>query len=483
MTGRDQPGAPDLRLAGFALGTWLAALAALYLSARAGVLLGVAALVLGGVVAVERLIPGPGAARWIAVAVLLGAGGGAVVTGVRVAVRTAGPLVALVEAGHPVRIEAVVRDDPRALRGSPGRPPTYLIAVDLRTVQGDGPPVRMSARAVVLGGDPGWRGLLPGQQVTAAGGKLLPPRGGDLRAAVVSIREPPGSGRPASVDPAGRGCAACRPATCLRAAGRRRRRAAAGIGGGGHQPVGPGARGGLPHDRNDPLERCFRGERRHHFGRGAVRRAVDTGRAGGDGAGLCGGAGRVRDPGAAVTERGAGGGDGRDRPARPGVRAAPGGVAGVGGRGGGTDLRGPGAGGRSRLRAVRAGHRRSAAARAGVAGRAAPPRLAGRGGRGAGGAGRGPGRLRPGDRRAVGDGEPGRGAGEPARGAGHPTRHPARRHRGRAVADLAGRGGVRGLARLLAGEVARAGGHLRRPGARGGRCRGPAAYRVRCSSP
>jgi competence protein ComEC len=100
-------------------------------------------------------------------------------------------LVALVEAGNPVRIEVVVRDDPRALRGSPGLPPTYLVAVDLRTVQGDGPPVRMSARALVLGGDPGWRGLLPGQRVTAAHGKLLPPRGGDLRAAVVSIKDPP----------------------------------------------------------------------------------------------------------------------------------------------------------------------------------------------------------------------------------------------------------------------------------------------------
>ncbi|MGX6605083.1 ComEC/Rec2 family competence protein [Micromonosporaceae bacterium Da 78-11] len=131
-----------------------------------------------------------GAVRWIGVAVLLGVGCGAVATGVRVGLREAEPLVALVEAGNSVRIEVVVRDDPRALLGSPGLPPTYLVAVDLRMVQGDGPPVRMSARALVLAVNSGWRGLLPGQRV-AATGKLMPPRGGDLRAAVVSVREAP----------------------------------------------------------------------------------------------------------------------------------------------------------------------------------------------------------------------------------------------------------------------------------------------------
>lgn len=70
-------------------------------------------------------------------------------------------------------------------------PPTYLVAVDLQMVQAEGAAaLRMSAGALVLGTDPGWRGLLPGQRV-AASGKLLPPRGGDLRAAVVSVKKAP----------------------------------------------------------------------------------------------------------------------------------------------------------------------------------------------------------------------------------------------------------------------------------------------------
>jgi len=177
--------APDLRLAGFAVATWLAALAALFLSARAGILLGAAALGGAGLLAGVRL-PAIAAVRWLGVAVLLGAACGAIATGARVTVREAGPLVALVRSGDPVRVEAVVRDDPRALDGSPGRAPSYLVAVDLTAVG----PMRLSARALVLGNGPEWRGLLPGQRL-ATRGKLLPPRGGDLRAAVVSARDGP----------------------------------------------------------------------------------------------------------------------------------------------------------------------------------------------------------------------------------------------------------------------------------------------------
>jgi competence protein ComEC len=179
---------PDLRLAGFAVAAWLSSLAALYLSARSGLLLSAAAF--GGAALAIALLPRH-PTRWIALAVLLGAGCGAGMTGARVSTRESGPLVALVRAGDPVRVEAVVRDDPRALRASPGRSPTYLVAVDLREVGAeDARPLRLSARALVLGSDPGWKGLLPGQRVTAHG-RLMPPRGGDLRAAVVSIREAP----------------------------------------------------------------------------------------------------------------------------------------------------------------------------------------------------------------------------------------------------------------------------------------------------
>ena len=170
MTGGRVGGVPDLRLAGFAVATWLAALAALHLRARYGIALGASAL--GGAVAVtvarwpRRFRMVPAAVRWIGLTVLLGIGCGAGVTGSRVVVRESGPLVALVRAAEPVRVEAVVRDDPRALRGSPGRSPTFLVAVELWTVRAEGAaPLRLSARALVLAGDPGWRGLLPGQRV------------------------------------------------------------------------------------------------------------------------------------------------------------------------------------------------------------------------------------------------------------------------------------------------------------------------------
>jgi competence protein ComEC len=222
---RERPGGPDLRLAGFAVATWLSALSALHLSARSGVLLGVGALAVaamtaGGIAwrhgrpAGERYVTGRYAAghrlaerpslrsrvaavRWVGMTVLLGTGCGAIATGVRVGVRDAEPLAGLVNEQRSVRVEVVVRDDPRALRGSPGLPPTYLLAVDLHVVRVEGEAaLRMAARALVLGSHRGWRDLLPGQRV-AATGRLMPPRGGDLRAAVVSAKgEPTLLGRP-----------------------------------------------------------------------------------------------------------------------------------------------------------------------------------------------------------------------------------------------------------------------------------------------
>ncbi|MCW2143387.1 ComEC/Rec2 family competence protein [Actinoplanes cyaneus] len=221
-------------------GVWLAALSALHLSARDGLLLGGVALVLAGLGALAgparsraaeaaggragersatRHVTAPGAAsdgrsattigrrrgastpapprhswtglRWIGVAIALGAGCGAPATAARVSVREARPLVALIDSGDPVELWAVVRDDPRALTGTAG-PPTYLVAIELERVRpvDGGDPIRLSARALVLGSDRGWRTLLPGQRLTATG-RLMPPRPGDLRAAVVSVRKSP----------------------------------------------------------------------------------------------------------------------------------------------------------------------------------------------------------------------------------------------------------------------------------------------------
>jgi competence protein ComEC len=228
---------PDLRLAGFAVAAWLAALAALHSPARLGIAVGAAAGLLGAAVAwrgrpgpagrgpgsavdtplgtrtappspppgaapggqettvaraAARLRRMPDAVRWLAATVLLGVACGGLATSVRVAVRDAGPLAALVAEGATVQAELVVRDDPRALKGSVGRPRTYLIAVDLTKVRTEDPvtAVRVSVRALVLASDPGWRALLPGQAATATG-RLMVPRGGDLRAAVLAVQEAP----------------------------------------------------------------------------------------------------------------------------------------------------------------------------------------------------------------------------------------------------------------------------------------------------
>jgi competence protein ComEC len=216
---------PDLRLAGFAVALWLAALASLYLSARWGLAVGGATFAAAaGVILINRTPVRLDASdrtlgkRWLVAAVLLGAGCGAVATAARVSVRDAAPLVALVEAGVTVRADVVVRDDPRALRGPPGLPPTYLVAIDLTSVYPeDGVRMRLGVRALVLGSDPAWRSLLPGQRASVTG-RLLAPRGGDLRAAVLSVRGAAAIGRPILLDAACRGCAACGSATGLRTA-------------------------------------------------------------------------------------------------------------------------------------------------------------------------------------------------------------------------------------------------------------------------
>ncbi|WP_405090832.1 ComEC/Rec2 family competence protein [Micromonospora sp. NBC_01392] len=195
---------PDLRLAGFAVAAWLAALAGLHLSVRwtAGLAAVAATLALVAGLHLGGLLGHPvGPARrygWIAVTVLLGALCGAAATGARVAVRDAAPVRALVAERALVTADLVVRDDPRPVRGAPGRAATLLVRVDLVRLTGaDGGQVTGPVRGLVLATDPGWRGLLPGQRVTTRG-RLAAPRGGDLTAAVLSATGPPTRHRAAS---------------------------------------------------------------------------------------------------------------------------------------------------------------------------------------------------------------------------------------------------------------------------------------------
>ncbi|MEU3455947.1 ComEC/Rec2 family competence protein [Micromonospora sp. NPDC006766] len=187
----------DLRLAGLAVAAWLAALAALHLTAAAaGVLAAVAAgfaLLAGAHLLGVLGRPAAPARRygWIAVAVLLGLVCGAAATAARLAVRDAAPIRELVDARAVVSAELVVRNDPRPIRGAAGRPATLLVRADLvRFTPRNGRPVAAPARVLVLATDPAWRGLLPGQRLTAEG-RLAAPRGGDLTAAVLTATGPP----------------------------------------------------------------------------------------------------------------------------------------------------------------------------------------------------------------------------------------------------------------------------------------------------
>ncbi len=206
----DSRDVPDLRLAGLAVAAWLAALAGLHLNAGTTLLVAVAAAVVAAVGVLHLLgyLGRPAAPvrryGWIAVAVLLGVVCGASASAARVAVRDAAPVRALVDERSTVTAELVVRDDPRPVRGVPGRPAMLLVAAETIHVTGsDGRRVGARVRLLVLATDPAWRGLLPGQRLTAEG-RLAAPRGGDLTAGVLRSAAapvlhgpPPGSQRAA----------------------------------------------------------------------------------------------------------------------------------------------------------------------------------------------------------------------------------------------------------------------------------------------
>ena len=247
-----------------------------------------------------------------------------------------------------VTADLVVRDDPRRVRGSPGRPAPLLVRVDLVRLTGpDGRQVTGPVRGLVLATDPGWQRAAAG----AAGhrrGRLAEPRGGDLTAAVLSATGPPTRhGPPSWVQ---------RAAGTLRAGLQRAceplpddaGRAAARTGGGGHQPAATRGRGGLPGHRDDAPQRGVRFQRGDHRGCGAVAGPLGARRPAYRRRALRPGPGRVRHPGAAVAERGAGRRDGRDRARRAGRRAPPGRAARAGRRGRRAGAAGPGAGRGSR---------------------------------------------------------------------------------------------------------------------------------------
>lgn len=215
----------DLRLAGFAVACWLAALTVVHGSVSWGVALVTgggsvaAALAVGAAVAGRpgRCRPGPrrpGPAYrlgWIAVAAALGVACGSAAATARVAARDAESLAELVRDRAAVTAELILRDDPRQVRSAAAGPGLWLVPVKLAGLSDQtntlerpdaadraGPMDRVgvnerfgaSVRLLVLGTSSGWAGLLPGQQVRVAG-RLMPSRGGDLNAGVLSTSDDP----------------------------------------------------------------------------------------------------------------------------------------------------------------------------------------------------------------------------------------------------------------------------------------------------
>ncbi|MEU4475412.1 ComEC/Rec2 family competence protein [Micromonospora sp. NPDC023888] len=193
---QDRATSPDLRLAGLAVAAWLTALAGLHLGTRSLLLVAAVATILTACSALHLLgrLGRPRVAvrryGWIAVAVGLGVVCAGAVTAAQLAVRDTPPIRALAEQRALVTAEVVVRDDPRPIR-SAGRPGMLLVSSELVRLTGpDGRRIHASVRLLVLATDAAWRGLLPGQRLTADG-RLGLPRGGDLTAAVLSTNGPP----------------------------------------------------------------------------------------------------------------------------------------------------------------------------------------------------------------------------------------------------------------------------------------------------
>lgn len=220
---------PDLRLAGLALGTWLATVLALHIPQRAAVALAVASgLVAAVTVLIAALVP----ARPVGAPTLAGAaiggrlahpggravgsrsavplllavvpffvGGmcGSMATAARTIARDVGPVRQLVARHADVHADLTVTSDPRLSQGSAPGHQVWVVPATVTRLAPDSPgdpAVRLKASALILGTGSGWQGLLPGQRLSVTA-RLSPPRERDLTVAVLTVRAPPQlQGRP-----------------------------------------------------------------------------------------------------------------------------------------------------------------------------------------------------------------------------------------------------------------------------------------------
>ncbi len=105
-----------------------------------------------------------------------------------------GPVSELAESGAYVHVEAVVVSDPDrregTVRSQDGSPSAYVVArLRIDRVTGRGQAHRVRTPVVLVAGESGWAGLLPGQHVGAAG-TLSPADGGDVAAVLRMSGEP-----------------------------------------------------------------------------------------------------------------------------------------------------------------------------------------------------------------------------------------------------------------------------------------------------
>lgn len=182
--GTGQPA--DLRLVPAATAAWLVVVAAVAPGPEIGTALGLAIAVLAAA--------GTAVGWWRGYPVVLAVTGCAAAAAVVAAVHGWALL------GHPLRepaargaaaeLRAVLRDDPRPIRG--GLPGAAQVAVPAELVAATVAGERWisGGRVLILAPAAGWAGLLPGQEVSASG-VLAPPARTDLTAAVLRVRGPP----------------------------------------------------------------------------------------------------------------------------------------------------------------------------------------------------------------------------------------------------------------------------------------------------
>jgi competence protein ComEC len=189
----------DMRLVPAAAACWLAALAGLLLGWWTALATGLAAVVLAALL-LWRARGRPRVRDAAAALLILGLLAAGPISW-RIREAQSDELRASAAEGLPAALRVVVAERPKPVRSAgyadqQAGARSVVLAADVRTASVDGRPVPSSGRVLLLAPVAQWASLLPGQEVTATG-LLMPPRGSDLTAAVLSVRGPPGEPGPA----------------------------------------------------------------------------------------------------------------------------------------------------------------------------------------------------------------------------------------------------------------------------------------------